>query len=326
MTLEQQLVEEIAAEAEKLCQRYHAYHNALHLEHERKTRRLKNVPPKDVGTPEQWLVDRAFDPFYVNKRRRQIARSIAAKIADGSYAPKPPHRFDIPKPSGGSRSVSVYRIADAAVSRLFYRQLLRKNRHRFSSLSYAYRNDRNVHFAIQDLAIELAQSSRLFIAEFDFSKFFDSISHDYLYAQFDENGFSITEPERNVIRAFLAPNAKGIPQGTSISLFLANLVCWRLDRDLERAGLRFARYADDTVIWSYDYVHICQAHEIISRFSGAAGVAINAEKSEGISLLCREGMPSELVSRKEKRLFRVSSGKLAPYRVTPVGYSERPPR
>lgn len=301
MTLEQQLVEEIAAEAEKLCQRYHAYHNALHLEHHRKRRRLTGVPPKIVKTPEQWAVDRAFDPFYVNKRRRQIARSIAAKISDGSYAPEPPHRFDVPKPSGGFRSVSVYRIADAAVSRFFYRQLLRKNRHRFSSLAYAYRNDRNAHFAIQDLAIELAQSSRLFIAEFDFSKFFDSISHSYLYAQFDENGFSITEPERNVIRAFLATNeSKGIPQGTSISLFLANLVCWRLDRDLERAGLRFARYADDTVIWSSDYARICQAYEIINRFSEAAGVAINAEKSEGISLLCREGMPSELVSRKDK--------------------------
>lgn len=55
-----------------------------------------------------------------------------------------------------------------------------KNRHRFSLFSYAYRNDRNVHFAIQDISVELSQGSRIFVAEFDFSKFFDSNSHKYL--------------------------------------------------------------------------------------------------------------------------------------------------
>lgn len=303
MSLEKHLVAIIGEEAEKLTQRYHAYHNVLELEHIRKSKRMSNVLNKQVIKPEYWSVEKKFDPFYVHKRRRQIARSIAKKIKDGTYAPNPPQTMQIPKTSGGFRSVTIYQIPDAAVSRLIYQQLLKKNRHRFSSFSYAYRNDRNVHFAIQDIAIELSQTSRVFVAEFDFSKFFDSIDHDYLFAQFDKNGFLISDQEDKVIRSFLRNRGVGIPQGTSISLFLANLVCWRLDKGLEQAGLKFARYADDTVIWSHDYQKISLAYDIINDFSKDAGVAINAKKSDGISLLCRKDLPSEIVSRKEEIEF-----------------------
>ena len=193
MSLEKHLITIIGEEAEKLAQRYHAYHNALEIEYIRKSKRVSNAGKKQVKTPEYWSVEKKFDPFYVHKKRRQIAHSIAKKIKDGSYAPNPPPTLEIPKTSGGSRSVTVYQIPDAAVSRLIYQQLLRKNRHRFSSYSYAYRNDRNVHFAIQDIAVELSQVSRVFVAEFDFSKFFDSINHTYLYSQFSENGFIISD-------------------------------------------------------------------------------------------------------------------------------------
>ncbi|MCI5209822.1 MAG: RNA-dependent DNA polymerase [Candidatus Electrothrix sp. ATG2] len=261
---------------------------------------MSKVKEKHLKVPEYWRTEKKFNPFYVHKHRTQIAHSIAKKIADGVYTPNLPQKMDIPKISGGTRSVTVYQIPDAAVSTLFFRQLLKKNRHRFSSFSYAYRNDRNVHFAIQDISVELSNVSRIFVAEFDFSKFFDSIDHDFLFKQFDENGFFVSEQERCVIRAFLADTKIGIPQGTSISLFLANLSCWKLDKGLEQAGLKFARYADDTVIWSPDYRKISLAYDIISNFSGEAGVDINAKKSDGISLLCRKNMPSEFTSRKEQ--------------------------
>ncbi len=283
--------------------RQHAYHNALELEHLRKNNRVLNVGAKQLKTPPYWNIERKFNPFYVHKHRKQIAHSIAKKIANGTYAPNPPKEMDIPKISGGSRKVTIYQIPDAAVSTLIFQQLLRKNRHRFSSFSYAYRNDRNVQFAIQDIAIELQQVSRIFVAEFDFSKFFDTIDHEYLFAQFNKNGFFISEQENKVIQAFLKRNQVGIPQGTSISLFLANIVCWKLDKGFEQAGLRFARYADDTIIWSSDYSKISLAYDIISEFSKEAGVAINAKKSDGISLLCREDMPSEFASRKKEVEF-----------------------
>lgn len=303
MSLEKHLIQIIKDESTKLSHRYHSYHNALELEHTRKAKRVSNADKKKIKFPDYWLKDRKFDPFYVNKHKRQIAHSIARKIKQGIYTPHAPEVMEIPKTSGGTRNVTIYQIPDAAVSRLIYNQLLRKNKHRFSSFSYAYRNDRNVHFAIQDISVELAQTSRVFVAEFDFSKFFDSIDHGYLYNQFDQNGFLISDEERQVIKAFLGGRGVGIPQGTSISLFLANLVCWQLDKGLERAGLQFARYADDTVIWSHDYQKISAAYDIINAFSKKAGVAINAKKSDGISLLCRKDMPSEIVSRKEEIEF-----------------------
>lgn len=298
MNLEQRIHESILEESKKLIQRYQDYHNSLHLEHARKKARIDGVPNKIVKRPAAWDKDRLHNPFYVHRRAASIAKSIARKIMNGEYKPNPPFIQEVAKKGGGIRKVSVYQVPDAALSKLVYSALLKKNRHRFSAFSYAYRNDRNVHFAIQDIAIDLQESSRTFVAEFDFSDFFGSISHTYLVGQFGRNGFMVGQDERQVIQAFLASHGnRGIPQGTSISLFLANMVCWDLDKKLERSGVKFARYADDTVIWSPDYSRICEAFTCIDDFSREAGVKINIAKSAGISLLKKKGMPAEMQAK-----------------------------
>ena len=303
MNLKDEIELAIKLEAEKLSERHHNYHNLLHLDFERERKRVASVPPKVVQIPQYWSSDPKFNPFYVHKRRNSIARSIAAKITAGTYRPHAPFAKQVDKVDGSFRNISVYEIPDAAVSALWYEKLLRKNIHRFSGKSYAYRNDRNAHFAIQDISTDLSDMSRIFIAEYDFSKFFDSISHAYLYDQFDRNGFSISSTDRHIVRAFLGESGKGVPQGTSISLFLANLVCWKLDREFEDEGLRFARYADDTIIWSSDYSKISAASNIMGRFSRHVGVEINASKSKGIRLLCDASMPSEFSGRAESIEF-----------------------
>ncbi|MCA8219091.1 RNA-dependent DNA polymerase [Burkholderia cepacia] len=308
MSVERQLIECITRECDKLILRHHNYHNNLHLEWRRNKERVIDAPPKIIKEPEYWSLDKKFNPFYVKLKVKAIAKSISRKIEAGEYIPEPPHQKTIPKANGGTRELTIYQIPDAAVSRYFYERLLAKNRHRFSSFSYAYRNDRNVHFAIQDIAVDLSEDARTFIAEFDFSDFFGSINHEYLYDQFDANGFLISDEERGVIRAFLSRREKGIPQGTSISLFLANLVCWRLDKSLEKEGLKFARYADDTVIWSPDYASICRSFSLIASFSRDVGVEINTKKSAGISLLARDGLRSEIVSKNEFDFLGYSIG------------------
>ncbi|WP_407217456.1 reverse transcriptase domain-containing protein [Enterobacter hormaechei] len=301
MELYEKIAWYIEKEAEKLALRHHSYHNSLHVENERKRQRSTSPSNlKVVAKPPHWSKDKKFDPFYVKKHAKTIAYSIAKKIKSQTYEPFEPAKNNVAKPSGGYREVAIYQIPDAAVSTFFYHRLLSKNKHRFSSFSYAYRDDRNVHFAIQDISVELSQSSRLFVAEFDFSKFFDAISHQYLFEQFEKNGFFISQEERSVIKAFLKGRDKGIPQGTSISLFLANLACWKLDKQLEKEGLQFARYADDTIVWSQDYTKITKALDIISCFSKEVGVALNAEKSDGISILCPNSMKSEFHKSKDK--------------------------
>jgi hypothetical protein len=297
MSIESELYEKLIQECDKLTRRHHKYHNRLEAEWVRAKKRARDTPPKVVRTPEYWDADRKFNPFYVHANAAAIARSIARKISDGTYAPNPPFTKTIPKTHGGFRQLTIYQIPDAAVSNYFYARLLAKNRHRFSSFSYAYRNDRNVHFAIQDIAVDLSLDSRAFIAEFDFSDFFGSIDHSFLYAQLHRNGFLVSDEDERVIRSFLKGRDRGIPQGTSISLFLANLVCWTLDKSFERNGLKFARYADDTVVWSSDYAAICKAFTLIEVFSRDAGVPINPIKSAGISLLKKRGLRSEIASK-----------------------------
>lgn len=297
MSLELQLKNRIIKECTKLIDRHHSYHNHLHLEWKRNQNRITGAPNKEIMVPEYWSIDPKFNPFYVRRNAAAIAKSIARKINSQSFAPHEPHKKTIPKSGGGERELTVYQIPDAAVSSYFYSRLLAKNRHRFSSFSYAYRNDRNVHFAIQDIAVDLAQNARTFIAEFDFSDFFGSIDHGFLFAQLHENGFLVSPEEEFVIRAFLKNRERGIPQGTSLSLFLANLVCWKLDKSLEKAGLKFARYADDTVIWSPSYTAICDAFNIVNTFSREAGVSINIKKSDGISLLAKDGLAAEIASK-----------------------------
>lgn len=297
--MEKLLLGDILNEARQKASEYQLYHNYLQIGFERNKKRIKSAPPKQVKTPEQWAESRLHNPFYVIKHTKQIAKSLSKKILNGTFSPNKPYERRIRKKGGGFRTVSIYQFPDSAVSDRFYHNLIAKNKHRFSSHSYAYRNDRNVHFAIQDVAIEFRLSPRFYIAEFDFSDFFGSIDHSYIFNQMKENGFLMCPKEEEIIRAFLLPsNGKGIPQGTSISLFLANMVCWKLDRKFEDEGLRFARYADDTIIWSKDYGKIGKAFSIINDFSSEAGIDINFNKSDGISLLQKEKMPAELKNTK----------------------------
>ncbi len=298
--MEKILLNDIYDEASDKVNRHQRYHNNLELAFQRNKRRISNPTPKNIQLPEEWKYNKLHNPFYVLKRKEQIAKSIARKLKSGTYKPHPPFIKKIKKKDGGTRTISIYQIPDAAVSDRFYKNLLAKNKHRFSSLSYAYRNDRNLHFAIQDIALELSLNSRLYIAEFDFSNFFGSINHKYIYSQLEENSFLVSELEKKVIRAFIeSSNGIGIPLGTSISLFLANLACWKLDRKFENEGIRFARYADDTIIWSKDYSKIGKAFEIISDFSKETGIKLNLKKSDGISLLQSKSIPSEFAKTKE---------------------------
>ena len=91
--------------------------------------------------------------------------------------------------------------------------------------------------------------------------------------------FSLAAEEIFIIRAFLKDRKVGIPQGTSISLFLANLTCWSFDQKLEKEGVKFSRYADDTIAWSAEYSKICNSFLLINEFSKEAGIRINIAKS-----------------------------------------------
>lgn len=273
---------------------YHNYVNSLHI---RDKKFCGKTTSKVIKRPTYWEIDKRLNPYHIRKNFDAVVHSLSNKIRTKTYAPNAPHMYKVRK-GEKERSTAIFQIPDEAISKYLYTRLLQKNKHRFSSLSYAYRNDRNVHFAIQDIAYELKNMQRVFVAEFDFKDFFGTINHEYLLSILSDGYFNITEEELMLIKVFLPEGGKGIYLGTSISLFLANAVCQSLDRNLENIGLRFARYADDTVIWSDNYGKICQSFVAISAFSKLSGVKINELKSEGISLLQSRSMNSEFGAAK----------------------------
>lgn len=280
---------------------HQAYIKSVADENARRRRR-STVAPAELPTrePATWRMDDGFNPYHVRSRSHVIAHAISKRLGDRSYSPHPPAGFRVPKSSGGHRVVGTFQIADEVVSNYVFRSLMRKNLAKLSQWSYAYRSDRGAHDAIAHVGEEIHEASRLYIAEFDFSKFFDSVDHEYLRDSLDRLGIIRTAPEQLVIDRFLeapepylercasqqrAPRRRGIPQGTSISLFLANIAATEMDRGLERLGVGFARYADDTLIWSTDYGKISQAAAVLFDASKRLGAPINPEKSNGVRLL-----------------------------------------
>lgn len=263
------------------------------------TQRAKITPPP------HWSLSSHFNPFSVKKKASRLASAISAALSEGRYKPKPCFLRGIKKDDESLRHVSIFGIADSAVAQLFYRAILTRNQSRFSRYAFAYRSDVGVHDAIEYLYSYFREMSRVVLVEFDFSKFFDCVSHDYLRKVLMEN-FQITNREMAVIDKFLQhekayddksyragkyiKNEVGIPQGNSLSLFLANALCVELDRSLERIGVVFARFADDTVILSDSIEKASGAAAALLDFSVRAGAPINFRKSAGISTLTPEAL------------------------------------
>jgi len=307
-----QLEEYIRFEAEKLLKRHQKYARVLIDESRRRARRTAS-PPAVVNAhePSHWTCDSGFNPYYVRTRVESMAYALEKSIRAGTYRPRPAVGYQVPKIDGTLRDVSVFQIADSALSRLVFKSLSKKNGSLLGSRCYAYRTDLTVHDAILHIASEFRGRDRIFIAEYDFRKYFDQITHDHILKIFRDRMLFISSAEEQIVRSFLraptlsisnynTPNPslreRGIPQGTSISLFLANAAASPIDKRLERLGVGFARYADDTVIWSSSYAEICRAAEELAAAASEMGVEVNLLKSEGIRVLTPSGAPAEMKS------------------------------
>lgn len=304
--------EAIQRESLKLVRRHQKYAFDLQENINRVDRRTGIAPVKDIKIPPYWACDDGFNPYHVRAHAKTISYAISKAIQAGKYFPRPAVIYNVPKVDGGERRVSVFQVADNAVSRLVFKRLVQKNANRMSPRCYSYRTDLTLHDAVLHVSSEFGLSNRLFVAEFDFSKFFDHISHDHLERVIKDHKFYITEREWSIVSGFLkaprqniddydiessAYESRGIPQGTSISLFLANIAAYPLDRMLDQLGVGFVRYADDTLIWSTSYPAICEAVNALEDASIEMGVSINLRKSEGVSILSESQSSAEFKNK-----------------------------
>nr|WP_298928730.1 reverse transcriptase domain-containing protein [uncultured Erythrobacter sp.] len=249
--------------------------------------------------PPYWDFDRQFDPVYCIAHARFLAKSIWKKIQSESYEPQPAILFEIDKPDGGIRQIMSFTIPDSAVANIFNRRLTHRNSGLFSAYSFAYRPEKTIFDAIIHLQ-RMMQPLKTFVLQYDYSKYFDTIEHSYLDKLVESQGFIITRAERHVIRSFLqhryatypswqtrkfAQRDRGVPQGSSISLFLSNIAAHELDMELERLDGTFVRFADDVIAIAHSYSDAREIELQFRRHCERSGVQINFEKSSGISLM-----------------------------------------
>lgn len=252
-------------------------------------------------SPPYWSFDRQFDPVYCIKHARFLAKSVWSKIQSSQYKPIPAILFEIDKPGGGTRQIMSFAIPNSAVANVFHRRLTKRNSGIFSSYSFAYRPDKTIFDAIIHLE-RMMQPQKTFILQYDYSKYFDTIDHDYLRKLIEKRRFVMTGAERSVIEAFLSheyatypswqtrkfkTRVKGVPQGSSISLFLSNIAAHELDMELERLNGSFVRFADDVIAVAHSYGDARAIELEFRAHCERSGVKINFEKSSGISLLSR---------------------------------------
>ena len=181
---------------------------------------------------------------------------IREQLLSGVYEPQPVKRVEIPKPDGGVRKLGIPTALDRFVQQAVMQVLQQQWDRTFSDSSYGFRPGRSTHQAVAQ-AQQYIAAGYGWVVDLDLEKFFDRVNHDKLMGQIAKR----VRDKRllKLIRAFLnagvmenglvSPSVEGTPQGGPLSPLLSNLVLDELDRELERRGHRFVRYADDCNIY-----------------------------------------------------------------------------
>lgn len=223
-------------------------------------------------------------PYYLQEHWPQIR----TKLLEGSYKPQPVKEVKIPKGKGKQRRLGIPTVLDRVILQAISQVLQGQWDKRFSESSYGFRPGRNQHQAIRK-AQDYIKEGNTYLVDIDLEKFFDRVNHDMLMGKIAKR----IEDKRllKLLRAYLnsgilmengvvVKKTEGTPQGSPLSPLLSNLFLDELDKELEKRGHKFVRFADDCNIYVQSPRAAERVKESVSRFiEKKLKLRINEEKS-----------------------------------------------
>ncbi len=223
-------------------------------------------------------------PLYAHDNWKGIKQSLL----NGDYKPQPVLRVEIPKDNGGIRKLGIPVVMDRVIQQAIAQVLTPVYEPHFSESSFGFRPNRSAHQAVKKILKDI-QRGYCYAVDIDLEKFFDTVDHDILM-----NRVSLRVRDKSILhligkylRAGVVVNGglnktpKGVPQGGPLSPLLSNILLDDLDKELEKRGHRFARYADDVIILVRSKRAGERVMESISRFlEKTLKVKVNRDKSK----------------------------------------------
>ena len=212
--------------------------------------------------------------------------TLRQQLLAGTYQPQPVKRVEIPKPDGGVRQLGIPTVVDRVIQQAILQVLQPRFDPTFSTHSYGFRPGRSAHDAVV-AARGYIQEGRRWVVDVDLEKFFDRVNHDILMGRLAKR---ITDKAMlRIIRRYLEAGmmangvvmerCEGTPQGGPLSPLLANVLLDEVDKELEKRGHAFVRYADDCNVYVRSQRAATRVMEALMKTYGKLRLKVNEKKS-----------------------------------------------